>query len=233
MVGAWIVTVTQLQGGRRASTGTASSTGLYIQDVWMGLIKPFFIGFTIVEHRLSRRHAHARRHAGRRPRHDQRGRRRVGGGDRGGLPRHEAAHRADVLMAHPASCRARRCSTRRWAPAGPIVVFDDVSLAFDDKVILRRRQLHAEDRAHEDFPRRQRRGEVDDPAADPRAAEAGRRPDLRQRRARRQHERGRPDEGARRSRHGVSGGRAVRLAHRARERRLQAVRGDRHCRSTR
>ena len=32
---------------RRACTGTAWSTGLYIQDVWMGLIKPFFIGFTI------------------------------------------------------------------------------------------------------------------------------------------------------------------------------------------
>ena len=30
------------------STGAASSQGLYIQDVWMGLIKPFFLGFTIV-----------------------------------------------------------------------------------------------------------------------------------------------------------------------------------------
>ena len=41
-------------------------------------------------------------------------------------------------------------------------------------------------------------------------------------------ERARDDAGARRSRHDLPGGRAVRLADRARERRLQAVRGDRH-----
>ena len=40
----------------------------------MGLIKPFFLGFTIVEHRLPRRAANARRHPGRRPGDDERGR---------------------------------------------------------------------------------------------------------------------------------------------------------------
>jgi phospholipid/cholesterol/gamma-HCH transport system permease protein len=46
MVGGWIVTSTLL---RVASSiyWNAVVQGLYIQDVWMGLIKPFFIGFTI------------------------------------------------------------------------------------------------------------------------------------------------------------------------------------------
>ena len=47
MVGGWIVTVLQFHV---ASTVYWSSVtdGLYIQDVWMGVIKPFFLGFTIV-----------------------------------------------------------------------------------------------------------------------------------------------------------------------------------------
>jgi phospholipid/cholesterol/gamma-HCH transport system permease protein len=47
MVGGWIVTVLQFHV---ASSIYWSSIvqGLYVQDVWMGLIKPFFLGFTIV-----------------------------------------------------------------------------------------------------------------------------------------------------------------------------------------
>ena len=47
MVGGWIVTVLQFHV---ASTIYWSSVvqGLYMQDVWMGLIKPVFLGFTIV-----------------------------------------------------------------------------------------------------------------------------------------------------------------------------------------
>src|SRR5690348_11218666 len=47
MVGGWIVTVLQFHV---ASTIYWSSVtqGLYVQDVWMGVIKPFFLGFTIV-----------------------------------------------------------------------------------------------------------------------------------------------------------------------------------------
>jgi phospholipid/cholesterol/gamma-HCH transport system permease protein len=47
MVGGWIVTFGVL---RVASSVYWNSVvqGLYIQDVWMGLIKPFFLGFTIV-----------------------------------------------------------------------------------------------------------------------------------------------------------------------------------------
>ena len=47
MVGGWIVTVLQFHV---ASTVYWSSVvqGLYIQDVWMGLVKPIFLGFTLV-----------------------------------------------------------------------------------------------------------------------------------------------------------------------------------------
>ena len=46
MVGAWIVTFTQLQVASSVYWNSVVD-GLYLQDVWMGLIKPFFIGFTI------------------------------------------------------------------------------------------------------------------------------------------------------------------------------------------
>ena len=47
MVGAWLVAIFQL---RVATTVYWHSVvdGLYIQDVWMGIIKPFFLGFAIV-----------------------------------------------------------------------------------------------------------------------------------------------------------------------------------------
>jgi phospholipid/cholesterol/gamma-HCH transport system permease protein len=47
MVGGWLVTMSLL---RVASSVYWNSVvqGLYIQDVWMGLIKPFVLGFTIV-----------------------------------------------------------------------------------------------------------------------------------------------------------------------------------------
>jgi phospholipid/cholesterol/gamma-HCH transport system permease protein len=47
LIGAWIITYTQL----KISSGVYWNSvvaGLYVQDVWMGLIKPFFLGFVIV-----------------------------------------------------------------------------------------------------------------------------------------------------------------------------------------
>ena len=174
MVGGWIVTVTQLKVPSSVYWNSVVQ-GLYIQDVWMGSIKPFFIGFTIVEHRLPRR-ACARRGGtqgvGRATTNAVVAA--LGGGDRGRLPGDQAAHRADVLMAIQQAPRPPLLD-EALGHGGPIIVFDDVSLAFDDKVILRECQLHAADRAHQDFSRRQRRRQVDDPAADPRPAEAGRR----------------------------------------------------------
>jgi phospholipid/cholesterol/gamma-HCH transport system permease protein len=47
ILGGWVITVTQL---RVASSVYWNSVvdGLYIQDIWMGLIKPVFLGFAIV-----------------------------------------------------------------------------------------------------------------------------------------------------------------------------------------
>ncbi|OFW45562.1 MAG: transporter [Acidobacteria bacterium RIFCSPLOWO2_12_FULL_67_14b] len=47
MLGGWIIALTEL----RVSSGVYWSgvvEGLFMQDVWMGLIKPFFLGFVIV-----------------------------------------------------------------------------------------------------------------------------------------------------------------------------------------
>jgi phospholipid/cholesterol/gamma-HCH transport system permease protein len=47
MVGAWLITTTQLKVAGSVFWN-AVVMGLYIQDVWMGLIKPFFLGFALV-----------------------------------------------------------------------------------------------------------------------------------------------------------------------------------------
>src|SRR5687767_501325 len=47
LVGAWLITITQLKVASSVYWNSVVA-GLYIQDVWMGLIKPFFLGFAIV-----------------------------------------------------------------------------------------------------------------------------------------------------------------------------------------
>ena len=47
LLGAWIITMTQLKVASGVYWNSVVG-GLYIQDVWMGLIKPFFLGFAIV-----------------------------------------------------------------------------------------------------------------------------------------------------------------------------------------
>lgn len=47
IVGAWVITVTQLRVASSVYWNTVTD-GLYIQDIWMGLIKPLFLGFAIV-----------------------------------------------------------------------------------------------------------------------------------------------------------------------------------------
>jgi len=47
MVGAWIITTTQLKVAGSVFWNSVTM-GLYIQDVWMGIIKPFFLGFALV-----------------------------------------------------------------------------------------------------------------------------------------------------------------------------------------
>jgi phospholipid/cholesterol/gamma-HCH transport system permease protein len=47
VTGAWLVVVTQLKVASSVYWNSVVM-GLYIQDVWMGIIKPFFLGFAIV-----------------------------------------------------------------------------------------------------------------------------------------------------------------------------------------
>jgi len=47
IVGGWIVTVLQFHVASTVYWSSVSQ-GLFMQDVWMGVIKPFFLGFTIV-----------------------------------------------------------------------------------------------------------------------------------------------------------------------------------------
>ena len=92
ILGGWIIAVFQL---RVASSvyWTSVTEGLYPQDPWMGLIKPFFLEFVIVSIGC---HVGLRTSGGtgRRPLHDQRSRRRFRGRARGGLLRHAPADHA-------------------------------------------------------------------------------------------------------------------------------------------
>ncbi len=47
LVGAWLIAFTQLKVAS-APFWNSVVAGLYIEDVWMGLIKPFFLGFVLV-----------------------------------------------------------------------------------------------------------------------------------------------------------------------------------------
>jgi phospholipid/cholesterol/gamma-HCH transport system permease protein len=47
MVGAWIIAVTQLKVAGSVFWNSVVA-GLFIEDIWMGIIKPFFFGFVIV-----------------------------------------------------------------------------------------------------------------------------------------------------------------------------------------
>ena len=65
MVGGAIISTTQLKVAASVYWNNVVQ-GLYIQDLWMGLIKPVVLGFVHRDDRLSRRPADDGRHAGRR-----------------------------------------------------------------------------------------------------------------------------------------------------------------------
>lgn len=47
LVGAWLISLTQLKIQTTVFWNNVVA-GLYVQDIWMGLIKPFFLGFVLV-----------------------------------------------------------------------------------------------------------------------------------------------------------------------------------------
>ena len=133
MVGAWIVTVTQLQVASSVYWNSVVA-GLYIQDVWMGLIKPFFIGFTIASIGC---HVGMRTSGARRcllPLDDERGSR-LGCGHRGDFL---VTNLLIALMYEDLSrCPVSLLESRALAA---IIVFDDVRW-LRDKEILRTKIL--------------------------------------------------------------------------------------------
>ena len=96
ILGGWIVARFQLQVASSIYWSSITKA-LYMQDVWMGLIKPFVLGFVIVTIACHVGLADERRHAGRRQ-GDHRGRgRRIGRGDRRRFLRHPDSHQPDLL----------------------------------------------------------------------------------------------------------------------------------------
>ena len=109
-----------------------------MEDAWQGLIKPFFLGFVDRHDRLScrpaRRAAARRASAGRRPTPWSRSSVAVIAVD------FFLTRLLITLMYRTATMLASERSpelAEALGPGSPIVVFDKVSLAFDDKVILR------------------------------------------------------------------------------------------------
>jgi phospholipid/cholesterol/gamma-HCH transport system permease protein len=47
MLGGWIIALTQLRVASSVYWNSVTD-GLFLDDVWMGVIKPFFLGFVIV-----------------------------------------------------------------------------------------------------------------------------------------------------------------------------------------
>ena len=210
---------------RRRSTGTRSCRGSSSRTSGWGSSSRSSSGFAIVSIGC---HVGLRTRGGTQgvgTRDDQRRRRQLGRRHRRRLPRDAAPHRADVLMATEQAGHRPALLDEALGPGGPIIVFDDVWLAFDDKVILRdvsftlqtghtKIFLGASGAGKSTILRlilgllKPDQGRI---FVNGEEIDAMHEDDLH----------GRP----RRPRDGLPGGRALRLAHRARERRLQAVRG--------
>ncbi len=225
LIGGWLVSVQNLH----VASGLYWSSvvdGLFLEDVWMGILKPFFLGFIIVTVGC---------HVGLRTRGGTEG---VGrattnavvaasvGGHRHGLLLDAAAAVAAVLMqAYPDELRG----PAKGRPGDePVVVFEDVRLAFDDNVVLDGISFKMFPGFTKIFLGASGSGKstVLKLMLGLLAPDSGRiwvhgvqidrmsEEELL--------------EGARPDRDGVPGGRAVRLADRRRERRLQVLRGDAH-----
>ena len=152
IIGGWLIAVFQLRVAS-ASTGRRSWTAC-LADAWMGLIKPFCLGFVIVTIGCHVGLRTTWRNAGRRSRHYQCRRGIVGGGDCCGLFHHASVDH--VAQSMTSATEPYASPTGAVEPDAPIVVFDDVSLAFDDAVVPKH-QLHPAGRPYQNHPGRQRR----------------------------------------------------------------------------
>ena len=137
ILGGGIIAIQQLQVPSSVYWKSITD-GLYMQDVWMGLAKPFFLGFAIVSIGCHVGLRTTGRHAGRRARDDERRRGCIGDGARAGFL-HHAVDDFVVLLTADGNFQTRTAVAEapKAGPNDPIIVFDHVSLAFDDTVVLR------------------------------------------------------------------------------------------------
>ena len=126
IIGGWMIAVFQL---RVASSvyWTSVIDGLYPDDAWMGIIKPFCLGYVIVTIGC---HVgpHVRQHAGCQPLDHAGGGRGVGRRHRGGF----LCEQAIVTLLYVGRLKA----APECMPDASIVL-KNVSLAFDEKVVLK------------------------------------------------------------------------------------------------
>ncbi len=133
LLGGWVVSVKTL----RVSSGLYWSSvvdGLFMEDVWMGVLKPFFLGFIIVTVGC---------HVGLRTRGGTQG---VGRATTNAVVAASVGVIAMDFFCHPAPAGAAvlmvaipeelRGPARGKPGDDPVVEFDDVRLAFDDNVVL-------------------------------------------------------------------------------------------------
>ena len=136
ILGGGIIAIQQLQVPSSVYWKSITD-GLYMEDVWMGIVEAVFSRVRHRQHRVPCRLAHERRHAGRRPRDDERGRGGVGDRARAGFFHHAADDYVALLTWRRCKHERRSRNGPRSAPTIRIIVFDHVSLAFDDTVVLR------------------------------------------------------------------------------------------------
>ena len=125
--GGWVVARFQLQVSSALYWSSVTDV-LYVQDL-EGPHQAVRLRLPDRDGRLLRRPPHQWRHAGRRQGDDHRGRGRLGRRHRSRLLRHPVPRLGDLLMQ-----TAREILNE---PGAPVVLFDRVQLAFDEKVVLR------------------------------------------------------------------------------------------------
>jgi hypothetical protein len=137
--------------------------------------------------------------------------------------------RGRVIATPPIPIASPAAVARRAGAVGiPAIVFDHVSFAFDENVVLRDVSFTVPEGSHDDPAGSERQRQERAAQAHPRPASGPTQGRSTSRAAHRHPAGARAGARARRHRHAVPGGRTLRFAHRRRQRRLQAVRRDGH-----
>ncbi len=184
ILGGWVVARFQLQVSSSLYWSSVTK-GLYMQDVWMGLIEA--VRVRLRDRRPSRVTSACGPPAARRRRQvdDGLGRRGVGRGDRRRFLRDADLSSACIVLMATRNRARRAKQILQLEPGAPVIVFDHVAARLRRQGGAERSQLHAAQGPHEDHPRRQRIRKIDRAQDHRRAAEGGRGRGLGERPARR------------------------------------------------